>query len=77
MGPATALPLPCYGLGDRIQPRPIESEATDVSPNHKPALTASHTMSPGAQCELPGCLPKYLSLPGLPGWRCFPVLWDA
>lgn len=69
--------MACHGLGDdRIQQRPIESEATDVSPNHKPALTATQiSRGPNVSClpthkQLPG-------LPGLPGWRCFPVLWDA
>lgn len=69
--------MACHGLGDdRIQPRPIESEATDVSPNHKPAPD-SHTISrAGKYKQLPG-LPGPPGLRGLPGWRCFPVLWDA
>lgn len=36
---------------DRVQPRSIESEATDVSPNHSPALTA--TKSRTSTAELP------------------------
>lgn len=31
---------------DRVQPRSIESEATDVSPNHNRALTAAKSRTP-------------------------------
>lgn len=34
---------------DRVQPRSIESEATDVSPNHSPALTATKSRTSTAE----------------------------
>lgn len=53
--------------------------------NHKPALkaTQSHTephRAPRARRGLPAdwaCTKPLSGLPWLPGWRCFPVLWDA